>query len=145
MGQRRGQATPQAHWRAVERRWRLGYREFKEQLLARIRERRGDRYGPELREAGELCAERLAQQEMRRPGWGEPELARRRKGDPHKVGIARRLRRESTMTLKWIAQRRQMGTRTHVSNYRVHRHKAQSGMAAAPRPGRQRRCGERTK
>jgi len=40
----------------------------------------------------------------------------RRKSDPEKVKIALRLRRESIMTLKWIAQRLQMGSWTNVSN-----------------------------
>jgi len=37
-------------------------------------------------------------------------------GDPEKVKMAWRLRHESTMTLKWIAQRLHMGSWTHVSN-----------------------------
>ena len=41
---------------------------------------------------------------------------KRRKGDREKVKMALRLRRESIMTLKWIAQRLQMGSWTHVSN-----------------------------
>jgi hypothetical protein len=40
----------------------------------------------------------------------EAELKTRRKGDKNKVQIAARLRRETTMTLKWIAQRLAMGT-----------------------------------
>jgi hypothetical protein len=44
-------------------------------------------------------------------GRGKPQ--RRRKSDPHKVRIAGRLRRETTMTLKWIADRLCMGTATH--------------------------------
>jgi hypothetical protein len=37
-------------------------------------------------------------------------LASRRKGDPVKVGLALRLRRETTMPLKWICQRLEMGS-----------------------------------
>ena len=39
-----------------------------------------------------------------------------RKGDPVKVKLAQRLRRETTMSLKWIARRLQMGSWTYVSN-----------------------------
>jgi hypothetical protein len=46
----------------------------------------------------------------------EPDLIRHRKGDPGKIGIALRLRRETTMTLEWVAQRLQMGTKTHLSH-----------------------------
>jgi hypothetical protein len=41
-------------------------------------------------------------------------LAQKRKGDAGKVRIARRLRRETTMTLEWIAARLRMGTKSHL-------------------------------
>jgi hypothetical protein len=107
----------------VERGWCLGDAQFKEELLAQMREGRGDHYGPELREADTAHAEGLVRQELRRRRWTEAELERRRKGDPEKVVIARRLRQESTMTLKWIAQRLRMGAWTHVSNCLVQRRK----------------------
>jgi hypothetical protein len=53
---------------------------------------------------------------MRRLRCKEADLVKRRKGDPKKVKMALRLRRESIMTLKWIAQRLHMGSWTHVSN-----------------------------
>jgi hypothetical protein len=53
---------------------------------------------------------------LKRLGWAEDELARRRKGDAGKVRIAHRLRAETTMTLKWIAGTLHMGAWTHVSN-----------------------------
>jgi len=49
-------------------------------------------------------------------GWQEEALAGVSKGDQRKVRIAVRLRRESTMTLKWMAKRLAMGTWTNVSN-----------------------------
>jgi hypothetical protein len=58
----------------------------------------------------------LVREELARLGWQETDLAVRRKGDPGKVRIARRLRRETTMTLGWIAGRLQMGVWTKVSN-----------------------------
>ena len=33
-----------------------------------------------------------------------------------KVALARRLRKETTVSLRWIAENLHMGTRTHVSN-----------------------------
>gem|GEM_PF-2217389 len=44
------------------------------------------------------------------------ELALQPKGHKVKVAIAKRLRKETTMTLKWIAQRLQMGSWTDVFN-----------------------------
>jgi hypothetical protein len=60
---------------------------------------------------------------LRRRGWTEAELEQRRKGDPEKVEMAWRLRQETTMTLKWIAQRLKMGAWTHVSNRLVQKRK----------------------
>jgi hypothetical protein len=46
----------------------------------------------------------------------EKDLSKRRKGDKAKVKLARRLRSETIMTLRWIADRLQMGSWTYVSN-----------------------------
>jgi hypothetical protein len=55
-------------------------------------------------------------EELRRGGVKEEQLPAMRKGDKLKVSLARRLRRETTMTLKWIARRLHMGSWTYVSN-----------------------------
>ena len=78
--------------------------------------KRGGHYGAELRQADELHAEKLVQEELRRRHWREADLVARRKGDAQKVEMAWRLRQETTMTLKWIAGRLLMGTWTHVAN-----------------------------
>ena len=101
----------------------MGDKEFKEELLAQVHQRRRDHYGPELREADLVHAEALLKEELRRRKWTEAELARRRKGDPEKVEIASQLRAHTTMTLKWIAQRLKMGAWTHVSNCLVQKRK----------------------
>ena len=49
-------------------------------------------------------------------GWKEEELSKRRKGDKGMVAIARKLRKQTTMSLKWIAQRLEMGSWTYVFN-----------------------------
>ena len=54
--------------------------------------------------------------ELKRLNWTESELRRRRKGDPKKVRIARRLREKTAVTLKGIVGELYMGTWTHVSN-----------------------------
>lgn len=46
----------------------------------------------------------------------EKELAKRPKGDAVKVGMAQRLRRETTMTVASIAGRLKMGSRGATSN-----------------------------
>ena len=89
---------------------------------------RGDRREPIFQDAadrvrfletlGEACAKTVwqVQAELRRLRWSAASLAQRRKGDPDKVQVARRLRTETTMTLSWIAERLQMGTKTHVAH-----------------------------
>ena len=59
---------------------------------------------------------RIAQEELDALGWAAQDLQGRRKSDPQKVRIASRLRRETTMTLEWIADRLCMGAATHVAS-----------------------------
>jgi putative transposase len=120
---RRRQEGPKSDWKAVERGWFLGDKAFKEELLAQMHERRGDHYGPELREADLVHAERIVKSQLRLRGWREADLSLRRKGDPEKVQMASELRTQTTMTLKWIAQRLKMGVWTHVSNCLVQKRK----------------------
>jgi hypothetical protein len=86
-------------------------------LLAQMAERAGEsHYGAELRESAGEKAQRVVARELKRLGRDEADLGTRRKGDPGKVKVARHLRAETTMTLKWIAERLKMGTWTHVTN-----------------------------
>ena len=73
-------------------------------------------YGAQRQETGLQKAERIVAEEIERLGWDEDQLRARRKGHRSKVRLARRLRQETTMSLKWIAHRLQMGTWTYVSN-----------------------------
>jgi hypothetical protein len=59
-------------------------------------------------------------------GWSALDLQGRRKGDPQKVRIAARLRRETTMTLQWIADRLCMGAGTHVAFLLQHHQRDQA-------------------
>jgi len=70
---------------------------------------------PALAKAKEK-ARRILAEELHRLGWRPGEMEKRLKADPDKVRIARRLRGETTMTLKWIAGQLQMGSWTYLSN-----------------------------
>jgi hypothetical protein len=72
--------------------------------------------GAELQESATEKAERLAREGLQALGWAEVELATRQKGDREEVKLAMKLRAETTMTLKWIAARLQMGTDASLSN-----------------------------
>jgi len=81
----------------------------------------GDPFKPLRRGASGNCrAESRAGGEGRNGaaglGWAEDALLARRKGHGAKVRLARRLRQETTMSLKWIAQRLHMSSWTYVSN-----------------------------
>jgi REP element-mobilizing transposase RayT len=95
---------------SAARKWLLGT--YTSRFNPSMKASRGDHYGPELREADEAQAQKLVRAERRRRHWPERELARRRQGDAQKVAMAWRLRRETPMTLKWIAARLQMGAWT---------------------------------
>jgi len=57
-----------------------------------------EHYGEERREAGE--AESIVAGELKPHGWKESELGLRPKADKVKIALAKRLRKETTMTLK---------------------------------------------
>jgi putative transposase len=114
--QRRGAEDGQAY-KAIRRGWFLGDEKLKQELLAQVSEKAGkSHYGEELRESAEAKAERIVAEELRRLGWKEDELKRQRKGHRQKVQMARRLRAETTMSLKWIAERLAMGSASMVTH-----------------------------
>ncbi len=126
MEQRRAHETGQ-EWKGLRRGWYLGEAKFRQELLEHVRSGVGPNHDPrQRRESAEEKAERIVQGELRKMGWPEEVLSRRPKGDASKVRIARRLRRETTMTLAWIAQRLAMGTAGHVTN-RLCRVKSSAG------------------
>ena len=102
---------------AIRRGWCFGEKAFRQELLEQMAGRAGEHhYAEERQESDEAKARGIVAAELKRLGWAEDELARRRKGDAGKVRIARRLRAETTMTLKWIAGTLHMGAWTLVSN-----------------------------
>jgi putative transposase len=114
--QRRGAEEGDA-FKTIRRGWFFGDEALKQELLAKVSEKAGPwHYGEAVQESVEAKAERLVTEELTRRKWAEKTLAERRKGDAGKVAIAQRLRRETTVTLAWIAERLQMGTKTHLAH-----------------------------
>jgi REP element-mobilizing transposase RayT len=104
-------------FKPVERGWCLGSEQFRAELLAAAGKQVGEsHYGAERQEIGEVRAQRLVKEGLRALGWTETDLSARSKGNKDKVKLARQLRTETTMTLRWIANRLQMGSWTYVSN-----------------------------
>jgi REP element-mobilizing transposase RayT len=97
--------------------WFLGDEALKQELLDQVSAKSGIwHYGDELRESAEAKAERIVTEELQQRGWDAAALLIRRKGDAAKLAMAARLRRETTMTLQWIADRLRMGTRTYLAH-----------------------------
>jgi hypothetical protein len=91
-----------AEYKPVRRGWFFGDKRLKEELLAAVTAKAGRwHYGQELQESAEAKAERIVGAELKRRKWDAAVLGARRKGDPGKLAIARRLREETTMTLAW--------------------------------------------
>lgn len=101
----------------IRRDWCLGDEAFRQELLERAATKAGPQhYGNELAELAQAKAERIVAAELKKRHWQPEDLATKRKGDAAKVAMALRLRRETTMTLAWIAARLRMGTKTHLAH-----------------------------
>lgn len=113
---RRWEDEPE-EWKRLRRGWYLGDKEFRKELIDAMGQRVGaEHYGEERQETAEENAEAILNAELRKLKWTNQSLQTRLKGDPNKIKIAVRLRRETTMTVEWIAQRLWMGTRTYVNH-----------------------------
>jgi len=107
-----------AGWKPLERGWCLGSEAFRAKLLERMERHLGEHHSGQLRhESAEAKAERIIAQELKRLNWGERNLKAHRKNDPQKLALAARLRRETTLTIRQIAQRLQMGSWKSLNNH----------------------------
>ena len=113
----REEANQPEQLKPIRRGWKFGGEDFLDWLVEKVELRPGEAHsGRQRDETEEHKAGRIVMEELKRLGWAEAELARRKKGDAAKVALARRLRTETAVSLKWIAEKLHMGTWTHVSN-----------------------------
>jgi hypothetical protein len=120
--ERRRQKEPAGIWKPIRRGWCLGDEAFRQELLERMQGRWGEHhYGKERQESDEHKAERIIKAALVEAGWREEDLHQQRKSDPVKLRCAAQLRRETPLTLKWIAERLKMGTWKHL-NRRLFEH-----------------------
>ena len=104
-------------YRGLRRGWFLGDRASKRALLEDMKNQLGENHrGEEVWESALQHAQSVVGEELRALGWCEAQLEGRRKGDAGKARIARRLRTETTMSLKWIAERLKMGSASMVKH-----------------------------
>ena len=95
----------------VRRGWCLGRPEFRQDLLDRFGQSETEHHTGELaRENSQARAERIITEHLAASGWNPADLRRRPKSDPTKLALAARLRQETTLTVKQIAERLSLGT-----------------------------------
>ena len=136
MEQRRWEETDEEALKTLRRGWCLGGDGLKREMLARMDGLLGEHHSGELhRQSADAKAQRIVAEELERRGWQEAELVRRRKSDPDKLAIAARLRRETTLPLKAIAERVHLGT-SKTANVKLHLH-MREGSANQPDQPRQ--------
>jgi hypothetical protein len=68
-------------------------------------------------ETVQQCASRLLTEDLKRRGWDQGELRRRKKSDQTKEEIAQQLRRETTVTWDRIARGLAMRASGYAANY----------------------------
>jgi len=108
---RRLEEADPAALKKFRRGWCWGGPEFKNRMLEKMEDKLGDHHSGELRrETAEAKAQRIVVEELGRLGWKEADLASRRKNDPAKLAMAVRLRTETTLSIKGIAQLIHLGT-----------------------------------
>jgi len=111
MERRRRSEAEDAEWEPLKLGWCIGSEEFKREMLEKMEERLGEHHSGELRrESAEAKAERIISEELVRLGWSQGELSLRRKGDPAKLAIANRLRKETVLTMTAIAKKVHLGS-----------------------------------
>jgi REP element-mobilizing transposase RayT len=120
MEQRRLEETDERQWKPLKRGWVLGSEQFRAKLLERMgrmgRKLGKHRSGRLRHESAQAKGERIIAQELKRLKWKEPDLEEFRKTHPEKLALAGQLRRETTLTIREIAQRLHMGSWKSLNN-----------------------------
>lgn len=117
MEQRRSEGETPEMLAALRRGWRLGAADFLQRLSEKLG-RRGQAHerASERRETDEERAETIVREALKEKGWTEKHLRQVVKAHPHKVALAKKLRRETPMTRQWIAKRLHIGSASYVSH-----------------------------
>lgn len=117
MERRRQEETEPSEWKPLRRGWCLGSEEFRAKLLAAMETKLGEHHAGRLRhESAAAKGERIVGEELRRASWKEGDLKKAPKGDAVKLVIAQRLRKETTLTIREIAKRLEMGSWKSLNN-----------------------------
>jgi len=86
--------------------WCLGAEAFRRECLERMEGKVGENHPGQTRfETAQAKAERIIAEELTRLNWTEQDLAARPKSDSLKLALAARLRQQTTLSVKQVAER----------------------------------------
>ena len=92
------------------RAWSIGSEAFRQECLERMEGKVGENHPGQARlETAEAKAERIVEEELARLRWTREDLATEQKSHPIKLALAARLRQETTLSVKPIAERLHLG------------------------------------
>lgn len=104
-------------YKSIRRGWCVGSTEFRKELLAQVSGRLGpNHFGQERRESAEQRAERIILETLTELRLTKEQFILLPACYGAKMQLVRRLRRETTMSLKWIACQLGMGSWKYLSN-----------------------------
>jgi len=123
----RRQGELEEEFKPLQRGWCLGSEAFRAQMLEYADRQRGKwHYGAELWESAQAKAEQLIAVALKAEAVREQHLANWHKSHPFKVALACRLRKETTVTVEWLAQRLKIGSRGYLAHLLKHPPEAES-------------------
>jgi len=120
LGSKAGRKELDEQWKALRRGWYVGEESFAEKLREGLKRalqgRRRESHSGSARMAhDQAAAEERLKQALQRLGLDETALEELPKGSPEKLVLAWWLRENTTVTLRWVAQRLGMGHYTRVT------------------------------
>jgi hypothetical protein len=120
IGVKAGRTELAEKWKALRRGWYVGGEGFAARLRGQIQRvvrgrRRESHRGAAKAEHGEQAAEKLLRQGLVSLGLAAENLARPPKVSPEKAALAGWLRERTTVSLRWVGARLQMGHYTNAS------------------------------
>lgn len=106
-----------SEWNLLREGWRVGAEDFLSRLTERFTLETREHHSAQIRQENEReRAQRLISERLAAVGWDRARLRKECKGHPIKVRIAREIRNQSTMSMKWIASELSIGSWTHLNH-----------------------------
>lgn len=106
-----------SEWNLLREGWRVGAEDFLSRLAETFTVENREHHSAQTRQENERDkAQRLISEKLAAVGWDRARLCKECKGHPIKVRIAREIRDQSTMSLKWIAAELSIGTWTYLNH-----------------------------